>query len=33
MYIEGCSEELLYFFPFLSIRDTPYLVHGSCDHY
>ena len=34
VYIEGCSEDLMYFFSFLSIRDTLYLVYcWSCDHY
>ena len=32
MYIEVCSEDLMYFF-FLSISDTLYLVYWSCDHF
>ena len=33
MYIEGCSKDFMYFFSFLSISDTKYLVYGSCDHF
>ena len=33
VHIEECSEDLMYFFSFLSIRDTLYLVYWSCDHY
>ena len=31
MYIEGCDEDS-YIFSFLSLLDTLYLVHQSCDH-
>ena len=29
---EGCSEDFMYFFSFLSILDTLFMYLGSCDH-
>ena len=32
MYIEGCSEDLMYLF-CLSILDVSYLIYWSCDRF
>ena len=33
VHIEGCSEDLMYFFFFSFYSRYIILVHGSCDHY
>ena len=32
VYFEGCSEDFMYLFLFLSILDTLFMYLKSCDH-
>ena len=32
IFFEGCSEDIMYFFSFLSLLSTLFLYMRSCDH-